>query len=199
MTAFKKIEDNLRKEAKNLLESGKVALVLAYAGGFDDKHPVPYAAKTAADADRLVFNEYCTHNMARYLTRYPLGTKIAVAVKGTDSRAVVQLIQEGKIRRDDLVILGIPATGMKNGQHRQSRDPRCPAGRRNPRGQGGVLLRGPGGPGGHGQGRPLGLLEEGVRAVHPLLRLSKGLSDVLLRPLLHGCQPSALGRQVPHR
>ena len=132
MTAFKKIEDNLRKEAKNLLESGKVTLVLAYAGGFDEKHPVPCIAKAAADADRLVFNEYCTHNMARYLTRYPLGTKIAVAVKGADSRAVVQLIQEGKIRRDDLVILGIPATGMKNQKTGEAIDARTTASTINP-------------------------------------------------------------------
>ena len=75
---------------------------------------MPCAAKTANDVERIVFNEYCTHNMARYLLDYPPGTRIAIAAKGCDSRAVVVLLQEEKIRREDLVILGIPVAGMKD-------------------------------------------------------------------------------------
>jgi formate dehydrogenase (coenzyme F420) beta subunit len=114
MIRFKQIEERLKKEAKILLESGEVTVVLAYGKGYDEKHPMPYAAKNVADVEEIVFNEYCNHNMARYLVRYPLGTKIAIAVKAADSRAVVQLIQEEKVKRDDLVLLGIPVQGMKN-------------------------------------------------------------------------------------
>lgn len=114
MTDFKKIEENLKKEAKLLLDEGKVTVVLAYGKGFDDKHPMPFAAKSSADINNIVFNEYCNYNMARYLVRYPQGTKIAIAVKAADSRAVIQLIQEEKIKRENLVIMGIPVKGMKN-------------------------------------------------------------------------------------
>lgn len=113
MTEFKEIEKKLKEEAKKLLEGGQVAVVLAYGKGYDEKHPMPFAATKVSDVDEIVFNEYCTPNMARYLTKYPAGTKMAVAVKGCDSRAVVVLIQEGKVKREDLVILGIPVTGMK--------------------------------------------------------------------------------------
>ncbi len=113
MTEMKEIEKRLKAEAKKLLEGGQVAVVLAYGKGYDEKHPMPFAATKVSDVDEIVFNEYCTPNMARYLTKYPAGTKMAVAVKGCDSRAVVVLIQEGKIKREDLVILGIPVTGMK--------------------------------------------------------------------------------------
>ncbi len=116
MTALKEIETKLKDESRRLLESGEVSVVLAYGPGYDARHPMPFAAKTAAEAEQIVFNEYCTANMARYLTEYPAGTKIAVAVKGYDSRAVVVLIQEGKVKREDLVLLGIPATGMKEQQ-----------------------------------------------------------------------------------
>jgi len=111
---MKRIETRLREEARRLLETGEVAVVLAYGRGYDDRHPMPCAAKTVADTERIVFNKYCTHNMARYLLDYPPGTRIAIAVKGCDSRAVVVLLQEEKIRREDLVILGIPAVGMKD-------------------------------------------------------------------------------------
>ncbi len=114
MIRFKQIEERLKKEAKILLESGEVTVVLAYGKGYDEKHPMPYAATKVADIEDIVFNEYCNHNMARYLVRYPPGTKIAIAVKAADSRAVVQLIQEEKVKRDDLVLLGIPVQGMKN-------------------------------------------------------------------------------------
>ncbi len=111
---MKRIEARLREEAKRLLETGEVTVVLAYGRGYDDRHPMPSAVKTAADAELIVFNEYCIHNLARYLMDYPPGTRIAIAVKGCDSRAVVVLLQEEKIKREDLVILGIPVAGMKD-------------------------------------------------------------------------------------
>lgn len=111
MTAFKEIEARLKEKAKALLEKGEVELVLAYGKGYDEKHPQPFIARTVAEADDLVFNEYCTFNLARYVKRTG-EKKIAIAVKGPDSRALVQLIQEGKIKRENLLILGIPVTGM---------------------------------------------------------------------------------------
>lgn len=114
MTDIKQIEENLKREAKRLLESKEVSVVLAYARGYDEHHPMPYAARTVGEVGNLIFNEYCTYNLARYLTRYPPKTKIAIAVKAADSRAVVQLIQEEKVKKEDLVILGIPFIGMKD-------------------------------------------------------------------------------------
>lgn len=40
-TSFKQIEENLKNEARKLLEEGKVSLVLAYGRGYDEDHPVP--------------------------------------------------------------------------------------------------------------------------------------------------------------
>ena len=58
MIRFKQIEERLKKEAKRLLESGTVAVVLAYENGYDEKHPMPYAATKVADVENIVFNEY---------------------------------------------------------------------------------------------------------------------------------------------
>jgi len=112
MTAFKEIEKKLVSQAKELLERGEVSAVIAYGRGYDDQHPMPYVAKTVADTDNLVFNEFCTFNLAGYFMRCPPQTRVALVVKGADSRAVVQLIQESKVRREDLVLLGVPASGL---------------------------------------------------------------------------------------
>ncbi len=53
MTDFRKIEDKLKHEAKRLLETGEVSVVLAYGKGFDENHPMPYAAKIVADVKTL--------------------------------------------------------------------------------------------------------------------------------------------------
>lgn len=112
--SFKQIEEKLKTEAKRLLDEGAVSVALAYGKGYDETHPHPYAAKCPADVENFVFNEYCNFNMARYLTRYPRGTKIAIAAKPADSRAVIQLLHEEKVCRDDLVVLGIPVYGLKD-------------------------------------------------------------------------------------
>jgi ferredoxin len=132
MTDFKQIENNLKKEAKRLLEAGEVTVALAYGRGYDAKHPMPFAAKTIADVESIVFNEYCNFNMARYLMRYPAETKIAIAAKAADSRAIIQLVQEEKVRREDLVILGIPAYGMKNQKTDEVVDSKTTCGLYNP-------------------------------------------------------------------
>ena len=130
--SFQKIEERLKTEARRLLESGQVSLVLAWGRGYDENHPIPYVVKGASDVDGIVFNEFCTHNLARYLVRYPRGTKIAIAVKAADSRAVVQLIQEDKVKRDDLVILGIPVSGIKNPKTGEIIDDKTTCGLYNP-------------------------------------------------------------------
>jgi formate dehydrogenase subunit beta len=132
MTAFKQIEENLRREAKRLIEGGEVSVVLGYGRGYDAAHPVPYTARKAEEADQLIFNEYCAYNLARHLTKYPPKTRIAVAVKAADSRAVVQLIQEEKVRREDLVLLGIPVTGMKDPKTGEAIDQRTACNLANP-------------------------------------------------------------------
>ena len=131
-TSFKQIEENLKNEARKLLEEGKVSLVLAYGRGYDEDHPVPFVARVVADVENIVFNEYCTANMARYLVRYPRGTKMAIAVKPADSRAVVQLIQEDKIKREDVILLGIPVIGMKNSKTGEVIDSKTTCGMYNP-------------------------------------------------------------------
>ncbi len=131
-TSFKQIEENLKTEAGKLLDAGKVSMVLAYGRGYDEKHPLPYVARSLADVDGMVFNEYCTANLARYLVRYPRGTKIGIAAKAADSRAVIQLIQEDKVKRDDLVILGIPVYGMKNAKTDEAIDAKTTCGLYNP-------------------------------------------------------------------
>ncbi len=84
--------------------------VICWQEGFDKLHTTPLFIKTADEADKAVWNALCVQNLAAYL---PSQTKkVAVVVKGCDSRTIVQLMQEGLIDRNNVVTIGIPCKGI---------------------------------------------------------------------------------------
>jgi ferredoxin len=113
-------EAQLRDKAKDLLREGKVKLVLGYgerAGG----GVRPLFAKLPDDADRLVWNGQCAPNLAGYLTRQPClgimhgGGRVGIVAKGCDARAIVGLIQEKQMRREDVHVIGMVCDGVAAG------------------------------------------------------------------------------------
>ncbi len=60
--------------------------------------------------DRLVWDGFCETNVARYLPKRK--EKAAIVAKGCDSRALVELIKENQVVRDQVVIIGVACKGM---------------------------------------------------------------------------------------
>ena len=111
-------EIQLRERARALLAEGKVKLVLGYgerAGG----GVRPLFARGAEEADRLVWNDRSTANLAGFLTREPClgviagGGKVAVVAKGCDARAIVGLIQEKQLKRESVHVIGLVCGGVR--------------------------------------------------------------------------------------
>ena len=59
---------------------------------------------------RLVVNDFITNNLANFLIE--LKGRVGIVAKGCDSRSIVSLIQDNKVAREDVIILGIPCTGI---------------------------------------------------------------------------------------
>lgn len=114
------IEKKIRDEAKKAILRDDVKCVLGYTPGYGFRVS-PFFAMSVEDTERLIFSPLCTNNLTTYLTlqeKLPLAKgskqdtrKTALFVKGCDSRAITQLIAEGGISRDELVILGVPCGG----------------------------------------------------------------------------------------
>jgi formate dehydrogenase (coenzyme F420) beta subunit len=85
--------------------------VIGWQQGFDALHNTPLFMRSEADVDKLTWGALNVHNPAVYLPAFR-GQKIGVVVKGCDSRSVVELIQEKLQNRDDVVIFGLPCTGV---------------------------------------------------------------------------------------
>ncbi len=108
--------EDLRKEAKRILKEGKVKYVIGYERGQNGLMPKPAFIKDPEDVDRLIWNPTCVHNLTKFLVdekKRKVGEKkpderpVGIVVKGCDSRAIIVLLQEKYINREDVHILGI--------------------------------------------------------------------------------------------
>jgi len=110
-------EAALREKAETLLVEGKVRLIIGY-GTNASGEVRPLVARTSEEARGFVWNSSCVHNLAAYLTREPVaamlrrGEHVGIVVKGCDARAVVTLIQEGQIARDQVYVIGMVCDGV---------------------------------------------------------------------------------------
>jgi formate dehydrogenase (coenzyme F420) beta subunit len=99
--------------SKDLLESKKAGYIIGYA---EDKfHRIkPFIAHTAEDTEKLTFNQKAVHNLAVYLTLLPKPKegKIGIIAKGCDIKAIIGLIQENQIKREDIIIIGMNCNGV---------------------------------------------------------------------------------------
>ena len=104
--------EKLKEIVRTVLPS--VDVVIGYRKGLDALHPVPCFVTSPDEIDALILNPACVHNLAAYLPA--LKKKAAVVVKGCDSRTVVQLVQEGLIKRENVVVIGVPCQGVLSGR-----------------------------------------------------------------------------------
>ena len=106
------VETAIRETAARLLSEGQVALVLGYEAGSVPFRTAPAFVERAEDAERLVWDRFCTNNLAVYLPKLRGAGRIAIVAKGCDARSTVTLIQEHQIPREQVVILGVHCGGM---------------------------------------------------------------------------------------
>ncbi|MBI4877803.1 MAG: hydrogenase iron-sulfur subunit [Acidobacteria bacterium] len=111
-------EDRMRATARKLLEDGTAKVVI----GHGARGPV--FVTRPEEADRLVWNEGCVHNLTTYLKRKEiraLGAP-AIVVKKCDERALVVLEQESQISREDIHVVAMPCQGMNQPKCRNCED-----------------------------------------------------------------------------
>lgn len=103
-------EQGLRNEAKALLEQGKVDYIIGFESGSLKFTTTPLITKDKDSVDRLVINPFIVNNLSEYLTE--LKGRVGIVAKGCDSRSIVSLIQDNQVKRENVVILGVPCSGI---------------------------------------------------------------------------------------
>jgi ferredoxin len=115
-------EKELQDVVEKTIKRDDVKYIVGYEKGTYGFQVTPSFAYKPEDAKKFIFSPLCVHN----LTVFPMleekpplrkgeepdSRKVGVVVKGCDSRAVIQIIQEKGLDRDKVVIIGIPCTGV---------------------------------------------------------------------------------------
>ena len=105
-----KIEEKLRRSARELLEQGKIGTFVGYEAGSLKFTTTPLITKDKQATECLVINPFIINNLSTYLRE--ISGKIGVVAKGCDSRSIVSLIQDKQIARENVVIIGVPCAGI---------------------------------------------------------------------------------------
>jgi ferredoxin len=115
-------QKQLRETVNEMVSRDDVKYVIGYEKGTYGFQIAPSFAYAPKDVDKFIFSPLCTNNLAVYPMleeKLPLQKgdeedtrKIGIVVKGCDSRAIVQIIQEKGLKREDIVLIGVPCTGV---------------------------------------------------------------------------------------
>ena len=112
----------LRETAREVISRDDVRELIGYRPGTYGFRARPAFVTDPEGVDQLIFTPSCVNNLASYIVleekppvrrgEEPDLRKVAVMVKGCDSRALVQQMEEKAYERDHILILGIPCTGV---------------------------------------------------------------------------------------
>ncbi len=102
--------NKIREISARLLKDCSVEMIIGFRKGTVPMMNEPHFARTPEDVAKLIWDSNCGINLANYLTNRK--EKIGILAKGCDSRNIVTHIIENKIKRKQLVIIGVPCEGM---------------------------------------------------------------------------------------
>lgn len=114
--------EKLKEIARETISRDDVKYLIGWRQGTYGFRAAPYFVNTPEETDNLIFSPLCSNNLASYLTlaeklpvprgQEPDSRKVALLVKGCDSRAVVQQLVEQGIKRENVFVIGCPCQGV---------------------------------------------------------------------------------------
>jgi formate dehydrogenase subunit beta len=113
---YSAIAEAIRAEAKRILFEGQVSVIIGYAAGRRTGSAQRIVITQADEAEKLIFTAACVNNLAVYLTKakkeIPKKGKIGIVVKGCDLKALIGLMGESQLKREELYLIGVPCAGV---------------------------------------------------------------------------------------
>ena len=112
----------MKNLARDLLKNKEVDLIIGYAEGTVPLSSSPIFIKSEKDVDKLIWNNLCYMNLAKYvippLTKFiddkKVDLKVGIVSKGCVGRALIHLAKENQIELKNIKMIGIPCNGMIN-------------------------------------------------------------------------------------
>ncbi len=103
----------IRAVAKQALINKEVDKILGWKKGDLWSESYPAFITKSEDAETLIWDSFCINNLSKYLIKeLQKHDKIGVFVKGCDSTSFNQLLKDNRVKRENVVLYGIPCEGM---------------------------------------------------------------------------------------
>lgn len=98
----------IRTEARRLLESGEVKVVIGYERGSVEFKSTPAFIESPDDVDRLIWDATCVNNLAAFAIQEARNGKVGIVAKDCDARSIVMLLQEHQLDKDAVRVIAVP-------------------------------------------------------------------------------------------
>lgn len=110
------LSQNLSRIIDGLLSKGEVSRVVAYGKTNQEDRTVPFHVGDSSQLDQIVWSQHCRSNLSVYLPRaLEVADRVGIVSKACDVKAIIGLAQEGQLKREDVVIIGVPCAGVRCG------------------------------------------------------------------------------------
>jgi formate dehydrogenase subunit beta len=106
----KEINRKIQTTAASLLKEGKVDLVIGYQAGSSPLRTSPCFVRKPEHATLLIWTPFCENNLTVFLSGR--SERIGLVAKGCDARSAVVALQERRIDRERLTVIGLPCSGI---------------------------------------------------------------------------------------
>jgi formate dehydrogenase subunit beta len=120
--SIKKMQSELRKTVVSLFSDNKLDVLIGHTEGTLPFRSRPCFVYGADEAQELVWNRYCSNNLAVYLPglfkvsprqrEQKPPPRVGIVAKGCEIRSIMNLAQENQIVLDNVTIIGMPCQGM---------------------------------------------------------------------------------------
>ena len=120
------IQSQLQETAAELLTDKKTNVIVGFGQTETDEVGAVFVT-SPRQTDRLLWNDQCSGNLTVYLTRKEIKKfgKPGIVVKGCDAKTLAVLESEHQIDRNDLVVIGVACSGVKERGNVQSKCLSC--------------------------------------------------------------------------
>ena len=113
---MERLAAEMRETARRLLTKGGVTAVLGWEKEKRADRTPPVTVTRPEETDRLAYDMFAVNSAALHLLDWrEREGKVAVFVKGCDSRGLVRLIHDNQFPRERLVVIGLPCAGKVGG------------------------------------------------------------------------------------
>ena len=108
--------EDIKKEAKRLLEEEKIKYLIGYKRGSNGFMALPAFINKPEETEELIWEATCVQNLSRYLVEEKKeqsrknsedSLPVGIIAKGCDTRSITVLLQEKFLERKDVYIIGV--------------------------------------------------------------------------------------------